>query len=213
MPTKLSFRVENADAGTRLDKFLAARSGLSRLLCRRAIEEGAVWEGRQRLRRLSMPVVAGQVIELNRDTAPEEALPVLRILLEDASLVAVDKPAGVPSQGTLTSDRRDALAIASRQTGRELRTVHRLDAGTSGVLLLAKNHTAPRRWRHSSAREPRARPTGPSAAAACPWRVAASTCRWGLTGAPAASASPPRARRRRPTTAYSPRAARCCSSS
>jgi 23S rRNA pseudouridine1911/1915/1917 synthase len=142
MPTKLSFRVDARDAGTRLDKFLAAKSGLSRLLCRRAIEEGAVWQGRQRLRRLSMPVVEGQIIELNRDTTPEQPLPVLRILHEDASLVAVDKPAGIPSQGTLSSDRRDALAIASRQTGRELRTVHRLDAGTSGVLLLAKNHTA-----------------------------------------------------------------------
>jgi 23S rRNA pseudouridine1911/1915/1917 synthase len=142
MATKLSFRVSAGEAGTRLDKFLAARSGLSRLLCRRAIEEGAVWQGRRRLRRLSMPVEAGQLIELNRETAPEQPLPVLRILYEDAALVAVDKPAGLPSQATLSSDRRDALAIASQQIGRELRTVHRLDAGTSGVLLLVKNHAA-----------------------------------------------------------------------
>jgi 23S rRNA pseudouridine1911/1915/1917 synthase len=87
-----------------------------------------------------MPVEAGQVIELNHDATPTESLPVLRILHQDASLVAVDKPAGLPSQGTLTSDRRDALAVAGRQLGRELRTVHRLDAGTSGVLLLAKDH-------------------------------------------------------------------------
>jgi len=142
MPTKLTFQVRPAEAGLRLDKFLAARSGLSRLVCRRAIEEGAVWQGRQRLRRLSMPVEAGKVIELNRDPLPADPPLEVRVIYEDAALVAIDKPAGLPSQGTLASDRRDALAVVGRQVGVALRTVHRLDAGTSGVLVLAKNHNA-----------------------------------------------------------------------
>jgi 23S rRNA pseudouridine1911/1915/1917 synthase len=145
MISKLSYRVRSDEAGTRLDKFLAARSGLPRLLCRRAIEEGAVWasanKGRRRLRRLSFPVAAGQVIEMHHGPAAGEPPPEpLRILHEDSALVAIDKPAGLPSQGTLQSDRRDALALASQQTNQRLRTVHRLDAGTSGVLLFAKNH-------------------------------------------------------------------------
>jgi 23S rRNA pseudouridine1911/1915/1917 synthase len=140
VPSKVSFQVRPAEAGMRLDKFLAARSGLSRLACRRAIEEGSVWQGRQRLHRLSLAVAAGQVIAMHRDTVPIEPPLSLRVLHEDRSLIAVDKPPGLPSQGTLESDRRDALAVAERQTGGKLRTVHRLDAGTSGVLVLAKDH-------------------------------------------------------------------------
>ena len=140
MPTKVSFQVRPAEAGMRLDKFLAARSGLSRLACRRAIEEGAVWLGRQRVRRLSFAVEAGKVIAMHQDAVQVEPPVTLRVLFEDQAMIAVDKPAGLASQGTLSSDQRDALAVAERQIGRKLRTVHRLDAGTSGVLVLAKDH-------------------------------------------------------------------------
>jgi 23S rRNA pseudouridine1911/1915/1917 synthase len=130
----------------RLDKFLAARSGLSRLACRRAIEEGSVWLGKKRLRRLSFSVEPGKVIALHQPAdaarSPLATPPGLRVLYDDARLIAVDKPAGLPSQATLESDRRDALAVAERQTGRRLRTVHRLDSGTSGLLVLAKDHRA-----------------------------------------------------------------------
>jgi len=54
----------------------------------------------------------------------------------------LDKPAGLPSQGTLASDRRNALGWAQQLRGDEVRTVHRLDIGTSGVLLLAKTAAA-----------------------------------------------------------------------
>jgi 23S rRNA pseudouridine1911/1915/1917 synthase len=75
----------------------------------------------------------------------------LEILFEDDRLIAVAKPAllaTIPGRGEADS----ALHMLSRQIGLpcagttdpRLRIVHRLDKGTSGVLLLAKNQAAQR---------------------------------------------------------------------
>jgi 23S rRNA pseudouridine955/2504/2580 synthase len=66
-----------------------------------------------------------------------------RILHEDEALIAIDKPAGVAvhggsgvSLGLIEQLRRE------RPEARFLELVHRLDRGTSGVLLLAKKRSA-----------------------------------------------------------------------
>jgi 23S rRNA pseudouridine1911/1915/1917 synthase len=130
--------VGHGDAGSRLDKFLAARSGLSRGACRRILAEGGVWLEGRRITRLSRPVRAGERLELFASAAEQGHSPEPAVLFEDASLLALDKPPHLPTQGTLTSDRANALAWARRHTRREVFSVHRLDLGTSGVLLVAK---------------------------------------------------------------------------
>jgi len=64
----------------------------------------------------------------------------IRILFEDASLLAVDKPAGMLSvrgrEGEAEPSLIDTLA---RERGEKLLIVHRLDRGTSGVLLVARD--------------------------------------------------------------------------
>ncbi|MES2963398.1 MAG: RluA family pseudouridine synthase [Bdellovibrionota bacterium] len=60
-----------------------------------------------------------------------------QILFEDDDLVAAVKPAGVVVHSTRESGD-DVLSLASRQVGRELFAFHRLDKGTSGILLLGK---------------------------------------------------------------------------
>jgi 23S rRNA-/tRNA-specific pseudouridylate synthase len=60
-------------------------------------------------------------------------------IFEDEWLLALNKPHGIPTQGTLASDRHDFFAVAKRHyPNSELRLTQRLDAGTSGVILLAK---------------------------------------------------------------------------
>jgi 23S rRNA pseudouridine1911/1915/1917 synthase len=135
---RIQLRVAAADSGQRLDKFLALRSGLSRGACRRAIGEGGVWIDGRRIRKLSLPVEKGRVIEIAIEDRPLPETAVPSVIFEDASILVLDKPAGLPSQGTLASDRRSALGWAQQLRGDEVRTVHRLDIGTSGVLLLAK---------------------------------------------------------------------------
>lgn len=66
----------------------------------------------------------------------------LRVLYQDPALVAVDKPAGFqvhPPEGGKhrVSSQQNCLAILSRQLGRYVYPIHRLDRATSGVLLFA----------------------------------------------------------------------------
>ena len=69
--------------------------------------------------------------------------PRLRVLFEDDALLVVDKPPFLAT--TPQGERNDGglLAWAERERGlQELSAVHRLDAGTSGVCLLAKRRNA-----------------------------------------------------------------------
>jgi len=83
--------------------------------------------------------------------AAPENLP-LEILYQDASVIAINKPAGLvvhagagASSGTLVNRLVHHFSALS-QVGGDLRPgiVHRLDKGTSGVLLVARNDAAHR---------------------------------------------------------------------
>jgi 23S rRNA pseudouridine1911/1915/1917 synthase len=140
-------------AGTRLDAFLAAvLPDRSRSQIQKLIKEGHV-SGSGDLRP-STPVKAGQRyrIELPEPvaaTAEAENLP-LTILYEDADVVVIDKPAGMvvhPGAGHTGGTVVNALLYHVDDlsgVGGELRPgiVHRLDRGTSGVLVAAKNDVA-----------------------------------------------------------------------
>ncbi|HRK08450.1 MAG TPA: RNA pseudouridine synthase [Pseudobdellovibrionaceae bacterium] len=69
----------------------------------------------------------------------------LQILFKNDELLAVAKPSGLPSQGT-RDPRRPSLDVVLRQqlSLEELYPVHRLDVGTSGVMLWALNAEAAR---------------------------------------------------------------------
>jgi tRNA pseudouridine32 synthase/23S rRNA pseudouridine746 synthase len=66
------------------------------------------------------------------------------VIYEDLQLIALDKPAGLSSQGgriaALTLD--DLLGAFTRSNGKRPRLVHRLDRDTSGVILAAKTKPA-----------------------------------------------------------------------
>ncbi|MHC4623403.1 MAG: RluA family pseudouridine synthase [Planctomycetota bacterium] len=70
------------------------------------------------------------------------AKPIIEIIHEDDDIIVINKPSGV----SVTADRGGGLELAemlSRQPGLQkagrLRLVHRLDKGTSGVMVLALN--------------------------------------------------------------------------
>ena len=108
-------------------------------------------------------VVAGDVIELSREPVsgdalrptPDPAVPI-DVLLERADIVAVDKPAGIPSQplragelGTIANGivLRYPECLAIGDDPRDGGLVHRLDIGTSGVLVAARTAEAHRALR------------------------------------------------------------------
>ena len=142
------------DAGTRLDHFLTARlGGRTRSQIQRLIREGRVVLDRTGAR-AGLAVRAGDVVRVDipapAPAAPRpEALP-LEIVHDDADLVVVDKPAGMvvhPAAGHADGTLVNALLHHVRDLsgiGGELRPgiVHRLDRGTSGLLVVAKHDRA-----------------------------------------------------------------------
>ena len=70
----------------------------------------------------------------------------LRRLYEDARLLVIDKPAGLlVHRSTLDAHEPDNVLVRlHRESGEWLRPVHRLDKGTSGVLVLARDADAAR---------------------------------------------------------------------
>lgn len=61
------------------------------------------------------------------------------ILYEDETLVAINKPAGIPTQGTLDPKRDHLYASVQRYFKSYIGLHHRLDVGTSGVVLFSKS--------------------------------------------------------------------------
>jgi RluA family pseudouridine synthase len=67
----------------------------------------------------------------------------LQILFEDDDLIAIDKPPGLPSQGTVDPKRPHVISVLQQQfPKKEFFLHHRLDKDTSGVLLLGKTKRA-----------------------------------------------------------------------
>ncbi len=148
-----SWTVEAAAAGERLDRHVAGRLEAPRNQVQRWISEGFVRvNGRQA--KPSAALAAGDRIACNPPAAKEErVLPEpgdLRLLHEDADLVVIDKQAGLavhPGAGRATGtlahhllDRYPEMAGVGGP-GRP-GIVHRLDQGTSGVLVVARTPAA-----------------------------------------------------------------------
>ncbi|HZW90959.1 MAG TPA: RluA family pseudouridine synthase [Myxococcaceae bacterium] len=74
-------------------------------------------------------------------TAPLPAPPPLRIVHEDAQVLAVDKPAGLAAQPT-PGGVSSLLLLVSAHLGRDAGLVHRLDRDTTGVMVFGKSPEA-----------------------------------------------------------------------
>lgn len=138
------FTVLETEAGLRLDQLVAAHTGLSRRKAREVLMLGGVQVHRKRVKVASKVIVPGAEVAVSVDDAlgavPDLEVPVI---FEDEFLLVVDKPTGLASQGTQASDQHDLTALLQRQRpGQYLALQHRLDQGTSGVLVIAKHPEA-----------------------------------------------------------------------
>ncbi len=158
----IKITVEAGDEG-RIDKALAKHfPDAGRRQLGELFDEGVVRLHGKRAKKGDR-VVAGDVIELEREPVSGDALrPVpnadvpIDILLERDDLVVIAKPAGIPSQPLRAGERNTAAnAIVSRwhecatigDDPRDGGLVHRLDIGTSGALIAARNETTYRALR------------------------------------------------------------------
>lgn len=139
--------------GERLDRYVAAAvAALSRSQARQLIDDGQITVN-GRAAKASHPLRAGDRVEVTIPPPQPIALrpePIpLTIIYEDADLVVVDKPAGMvvhPAPGHPGGTLVNALLARypDMQVGGDLRPgiVHRLDQGTSGLLVVARHDRA-----------------------------------------------------------------------
>jgi len=150
----ITLTVPDDSDGVRLDRFLASVvADRSRSQIQRLIKDQSVRVAGQ-VAKSNQPVKAGQIVVLDVpepvDAEPQaEALP-LPILYQDHDVIVVDKPAGMVvhpaaghSSGTLVNALLHHVTDLSG-IGGEKRPgiVHRLDRGTSGLMVIAKNDAA-----------------------------------------------------------------------
>ena len=139
--------------GERLDAALARMFGLSRSRAAEMIGDGQVLLG-GRAAAKSDRVLAGDFLEVTLPAPRSEPVPRavdgLDVLYEDDDIIVVDKPRGVAAHptpgwtgptvigGLLAAGHRVATSGAAERQG----IVHRLDANTTGVMVVAKSERA-----------------------------------------------------------------------
>ena len=136
----------------RVDAALSRLLGLSRSLIVTLIEEGAITLGSKAVSK-SDRVLTGDYLEILMPAQKGEAVlqptPIegLRVVYDDSDVIVIDKPVGVaahPSPGWRGATVIGAVVAAGYQvstSGAAERqgVVHRLDVGTSGLMVIAKN--------------------------------------------------------------------------
>jgi 23S rRNA pseudouridine1911/1915/1917 synthase len=149
--------VEGPATPGRVDVAVAAMAGISRAHAQRLIGDGrALIDGGRR--RSSDRLSGGERISVELSAPPDETLEAesipLRVAYEDASMLIVDKPAGLvvhPSAGHGSGTLVNALLGRARDRGEPLGSiagvgrpgiVHRLDKETSGLIAVAKTDEA-----------------------------------------------------------------------
>lgn len=141
-------------AGMRADAGIAKLLGLSRAKTADLLLAQAITMDGETLEK-SQPLRAGALLEIDlveESAYVPEVTPVagMKVLFEDADVIVVDKPAGVAAH---TGPGWDGPTVvgALRAAGVRISTsgpveregiVHRLDAGTSGVMVVAKSELA-----------------------------------------------------------------------
>ena len=139
--------------GLRLDVAVARLFGLSRTAAADLLDAGSVTVDGHGGRK-SDRVTGGAWLEVALPTAPAapvaEVVPGLRVVHEDDDIIVVDKPVGVAAHpspgwtgptvvgGLAAAGHRLAVSGAAERQG----VVHRLDVGTTGLMVVAKSERA-----------------------------------------------------------------------
>ena len=150
----LTFSVTDDEAGERLDSFLAARiQNWSRARLQRLIEDADVLVNghstKSSYKTRAHDEIEIELISLPAATFAPEEIPI-EIVHEDDDLIVVNKPAGMvvhPAAGSSSGTLANALAFHFRELSTAAGPVrpgivHRLDKGTSGLLVVAKTEAA-----------------------------------------------------------------------
>jgi 23S rRNA pseudouridine1911/1915/1917 synthase len=138
------FTVEPELAGLRLDHYLKRQiPRLSRTRIQAVIAE-TLHSDPPRPLKPNTAVIAGEVYTIRREARAEPPCPrTFGVLYEDADVVVVDKPAGLPVHASAKFYFNTLTRVLAERFGHEpLQICHRLDRETSGALVVARHKAA-----------------------------------------------------------------------
>ena len=140
--------------GMRVDAGLAKLFGFSRTQAADIAQAGGVMRGSLALDK-SDSLVAGEVLDVTwQDRSPVEIIPQyvpeLSVVYDDDDIIVVDKPVGVAAHPAVGWDGPTVLGalaaagyrVATSGAAERAGIVHRLDVGTSGLMVVAKSEGA-----------------------------------------------------------------------
>jgi len=150
MSDAIDLMVSERDAGQRLDAFVSRAAGMSRARAARLIADGALLVDDSPASK-SLRLEPGMRVHVPGDEPAAEGLepedlPV-RVVYQDDALLVLSKPAGLvvhPAPGHPAGTLANALVRLGGAGGDPGRPgiVHRLDAGTSGLMIVARSEEA-----------------------------------------------------------------------
>jgi 23S rRNA-/tRNA-specific pseudouridylate synthase len=117
-----------------------------------AIDEGRVFIGKKRARSARDPVKPGDQVRIGKSDAAAADVPILT--LQD-DLVAVAKPAGIPTVPDHHGSSHSLVAVVARMLKKkpgDLRVTSRLDREVSGAVFFALSEAAERRLKEARAK-------------------------------------------------------------
>ncbi|NLY62616.1 MAG: RluA family pseudouridine synthase [Erysipelothrix sp.] len=138
----MSIRIQVSEEGSLLDYVLKSETGYSRSKLKSLLKNDCFSINDQVTTQFNQAVKPGDIIKIQAFN--KRAGIDFEIVYEDEEIIVINKPSGILSVPFDMEDRYTAFHlvneyIARRNLNEKVHIVHRLDQGTSGVLMFAKN--------------------------------------------------------------------------
>lgn len=154
MKSLINIKVNELEEVKRIDSYLVDKTGFSRVMIQRLIDEGKILVNDRKVKS-SYKVQMNDKIKIEEDKPKDIELKAqnipIDVLYEDKDIIVVNKPKGMvvhPANGNPDGTLVNAIMSICKDSlsgiGGEIRPgiVHRLDKDTSGALIIAKNDRA-----------------------------------------------------------------------
>ena len=138
-------RLTVSEAATLLPFLFTHVTDRSRSAVKSLLRHGQIWVNGRVTTHFDMPLRPGDTVLVSHERGrPAFNSPYLRIVWEDDSLIVIDKHDGLLSVSDSVAQERTAWAILSAYVREQdprnrLFVLHRLDRGTSGLMMFARN--------------------------------------------------------------------------
>ncbi|WP_233704075.1 RluA family pseudouridine synthase [Helicobacter mesocricetorum] len=150
----ITLKAFDNEIGMRLDKFLSFRLNLSRNQVEKLIKNQQILLNNEVLDKKGILIKNGDILDIKEQISPQKTLEIdfcIPILYEDEEVLVINKPINLLTHRVNDLDKEPTLvdylieknfSLSNLGDSHRLGIIHRLDKGTSGAMIIAKNNTA-----------------------------------------------------------------------